>query len=205
MLNELMLENKDPIELDSANNVFVGPNNYFKIVIDDFDGTTVKAWHLEDSQGNKTENLAQGEGKHIDVLVSRANNTVGEFVDAMSYTLYDDLKAQVSELQAGLAKASSGEVESKKAAELQQTLSDKESALQQAQDNLTRAEDALSTAQDRVDQLQKRVSDLQTEAQASVGKVALWVPIVFAMIAVIAVIAVLALASMYVGLSRKIT
>ena len=45
--------------MDSANNVFVGPNGYFKIVIDDFDGTKVNAWHFEDAEGNKSVNLAK--------------------------------------------------------------------------------------------------------------------------------------------------
>ena len=43
-----MIANKEAIVLDGgANNVFVGPDNQFKIVIDEFDGTTVKAWHVE--------------------------------------------------------------------------------------------------------------------------------------------------------------
>ena len=29
-----MLENKDEIELDKTNNVFVGPHEYFKVVLD---------------------------------------------------------------------------------------------------------------------------------------------------------------------------
>jgi len=53
-----MLVNAQPIEFDSANNVFVGPNKYFRIVIDSFDGKTIKAWHFEDPKGNKTGNLA---------------------------------------------------------------------------------------------------------------------------------------------------
>lgn len=77
-----MLENKDAIVLDGANNVFVGPNGYFKIVIDDFDGKVIKAWHVEDAKGNRTENLAQWSGgKNIDLLLGVANPTVRQFVD----------------------------------------------------------------------------------------------------------------------------
>lgn len=66
--------------LDSANNVFVGPNGYFKVVIDDFDGTTIKAWHFEDADGNKSVNLAPlSTGGHIDLLANIACSTVGSF------------------------------------------------------------------------------------------------------------------------------
>ena len=47
-----MLENKDEIELGKTSNVFAGPQDYYKVVIDDFDGKTIKAWHLEDKDGN---------------------------------------------------------------------------------------------------------------------------------------------------------
>ena len=47
-----MIANKEPIVLDGgANNVFVGPNKHFSIVIDEFDGKIVKAWHIENSKG----------------------------------------------------------------------------------------------------------------------------------------------------------
>ena len=50
-----------------ANNVFVGPNKHFSIVIDEFDGKIVKAWHIENSKGRKSPNLAtRSGGKHID-------------------------------------------------------------------------------------------------------------------------------------------
>ena len=66
--------------MDSANNVFVGPNGYFKIVIDYFDGTKVNAWHFEDAEGNKSVNLAKlSTGGHIDLLANIACATVGSF------------------------------------------------------------------------------------------------------------------------------
>jgi len=106
-----MLENKEAIILDSANNVFVGPNEFFKIVVDEFDGKAVKAWHFEDALGNKTDNLAVGEGTHIDVLVNAACRSVWHFADRISTALVTEqqrtiaeLKAMVAELQAQLKK-----------------------------------------------------------------------------------------------------
>ena len=48
--------------------MFVGPNKHFSIVIDEFDGKIVKAWHIENSKGEKSPNLAtRAGGKHIDL------------------------------------------------------------------------------------------------------------------------------------------
>lgn len=81
MFIEGMLENDKQIVLDAANNVFVGPNGYFKIVIDKFDGKTIQAWHVEDAQGNSTGNLARRSGgKHIDLLVNKDCRTVSHFL-----------------------------------------------------------------------------------------------------------------------------
>lgn len=105
-----MVANRDPIELDSANNVFVGPNGYFKIVIDSFDGKNVKAWHFEDPQGNKTRNLAgSSKGRNIDLLVSTNNNrTVAQFVSRMANRFYREneaAQARIAILEGELAKA----------------------------------------------------------------------------------------------------
>lgn len=88
-----MLENNDEIILDGdANNVFVGPNGYFKIVIDDFDGETVKAWHLEDADGNRSPNLAtRSQGQHIDLVLGTANRTTGSFFSSKYPALYREL------------------------------------------------------------------------------------------------------------------
>jgi hypothetical protein len=102
-----MAENKEAIVLDSTDNVFVGPNEYFKIVIDEFDGESVQAWHIEDSMGNSTMNLARGEGKHIDALVNKDCRTVWHFgsrvapsIIAEEQAKVEELKAQVEELKA---------------------------------------------------------------------------------------------------------
>lgn len=95
----MMIENADEIILDSTNNVFVGPNGYFKIVIDQFDGTMVKAWHVEDSKGNKTANLAdRAQGKHIDVMVNGGNRTVAHFVDRYQADIIKYQQTQIQKL-----------------------------------------------------------------------------------------------------------
>ena len=42
-----MLENAEKIVLDAKNNKYTGPEGQFTIVIDDFDGKAVQAWHIE--------------------------------------------------------------------------------------------------------------------------------------------------------------
>ena len=45
--------------------MFVGPNKHFSIVIDEFDGKIVKAWHIENSKGEKSPNLATRSTAHF--------------------------------------------------------------------------------------------------------------------------------------------
>lgn len=78
-LNELILDNKEPIVLDQDNPVFSGPNGYFKVVIDDFDGEAINAWHIEDRTGRKTPNLAEYARKNVDVMVG-VNGTTENFL-----------------------------------------------------------------------------------------------------------------------------
>lgn len=109
-----MLENDQEIILDSTNNVFVGPDKYFKIVIDEFDGTTVKAWHVEDAKGNKTGNLAErSKGKHIDVLINNSNRSVSHFSGRISGQLLSEQEAKIKELQAKVQNAPKEVKESK--------------------------------------------------------------------------------------------
>jgi hypothetical protein len=79
MLNEFILDNEKPIVLDEKNNVFIGPQGYFKIVVDDFDGEKINAWHLEDSQGTKTPNLAEYPRNNLDVMAG-VNGTTETFL-----------------------------------------------------------------------------------------------------------------------------
>ncbi|QGP94014.1 hypothetical protein MGLY_34390 [Neomoorella glycerini] len=95
-----MLENDQEIILDSTNNVFVGPDGYFKVVIDEFDGQTVKAWHVEDANGNRTPNLAErAKGKHIDVLINADNRTVWHFGNRIATTLIKELETAITNLE----------------------------------------------------------------------------------------------------------
>ena len=86
-LNELILDNKDPIILDEDNPVFNGPEGHFQIVIDDFDGEAVNAWHIETTRKNKkgkmvtkkTPNLAEYSRNNVDVMVGD-NGTTESFL-----------------------------------------------------------------------------------------------------------------------------
>ncbi len=76
--------------------MFAGPENYFRIVIDDFDGKTVNAWHFEDADGNKSPNLASfAKGHNIDLLANLENKTISPFALRQSLNmLYTDLEEQ---------------------------------------------------------------------------------------------------------------
>ena len=86
-----MIANKEPIVLDGgANNVFVGPQGQFKIVIDEFDGTTVKAWHVETAKA-KTANLAtRAGGKNIDLVIGKACRSTVHFISRWYGAMYDE-------------------------------------------------------------------------------------------------------------------
>src|SRR5512136_3131087 len=77
MLNEMILDNPEPIILDEKNNTYTGPNEYFKIVVDDFDGEKINAWHIEDRTGMKTPNLAEYPRNNLDVMVGVNGTTEG--------------------------------------------------------------------------------------------------------------------------------
>jgi len=76
-LNEVLLDNPDPIILDKDNPVYEGPKRrdgtpLFRIVIDHFDGEMIHAWHVETNykgKVRKTDNLAFRPRNNIDVLV----------------------------------------------------------------------------------------------------------------------------------------
>ncbi len=79
MLNEFIMDNPEPIVLDAKNPTYTGPDGYFKIVIDDFDGEKIQAWHMEDKTGWKTPNLAELPRNNIDVMVG-VNGTTEHFL-----------------------------------------------------------------------------------------------------------------------------
>ncbi len=84
-LNEVLLDNPEPIILDMKNPVYDGPRRedgtpLFRIVIDDFDGEMLHAWHMETDDGDgieKTENLAFRPRNNLDVLVGVTGTTEG--------------------------------------------------------------------------------------------------------------------------------
>ncbi len=89
-----MLENKDEIELDNSSNVFAGPQNYYKVMIDDFDGKTINAWHIEDKDGNKTANLAgRSQGLHIDAVVGDKCRSTAHFFSRVNSALLREATA----------------------------------------------------------------------------------------------------------------
>lgn len=98
-----MLENKETITLDSTDNVFVGPDEFFKIVIEDFDGETINSWYVEDSEGNRTENLAERSGgQHIDLLLGENVRTVSHFIGRIQGDLDAEMRQRLEELEAML-------------------------------------------------------------------------------------------------------
>ncbi len=81
-LNEVLFTNNEPIVLDNDHRVYEGPEGYFKIVIDDFDGEAVNAWHIETvykGETHKTSNMAEFKRNNIDVMVG-VNGTTESFL-----------------------------------------------------------------------------------------------------------------------------
>lgn len=90
--HEVMLENDKEIVLDGgANKVFVGPDKYFSIVIDDFDGKVVNAWHIESSKGDKSPNLStRAGGKNIDLVVNKDCRSTVHFMSRYYNDMYEE-------------------------------------------------------------------------------------------------------------------
>jgi len=84
-VNEVLLDNPEPIILDKNNPVYDGPKGedgkpLFRIVVDDFDGEMIHAWHVESGEGEelvKTDNLAFRPRKNLDVLLGTNGTTEG--------------------------------------------------------------------------------------------------------------------------------
>ncbi len=84
-LNEVLLDNPDPIILDKDHPVYEGPKRkdgtpLFRIVIDHFDGELIHAWHVETTvkdKVNKTDNLAFRPRNNVDVLVGVTGTNEG--------------------------------------------------------------------------------------------------------------------------------
>jgi hypothetical protein len=86
-LNELLLANGEAIVLDREHPVYEGPgradgNPMFRLVVDDFDGEMIHAWHIETMVKDrvfKTQNLAFNPRDNLDVLIG-VNGTIEGFL-----------------------------------------------------------------------------------------------------------------------------
>ncbi|WP_461208614.1 hypothetical protein [Desulfocurvus sp. DL9XJH121] len=86
-LNEVLLDNPEPIVLDREHPVYDGPRNkqgepLFRLVLDSFDGEMIHAWHIETTYKDKvqaTDNLAFRPRNNMDVLVG-VNGTIEGFL-----------------------------------------------------------------------------------------------------------------------------
>jgi len=84
-VNELLLDNPEPIILDKDNPVYEGPKRengrpLFRIVGDDVDGEMIHAWHIEADEGDEvisTDNLAFRPRTNLDVLLGVNGTTEG--------------------------------------------------------------------------------------------------------------------------------
>ena len=84
-VNEVLLDNPEPIILDQNNLTYEGPRGedgkpLFRIVVDDFDGEMIHGWHIESGEGEervKTDNLAFRPRTNLDVLVGVNGTTEG--------------------------------------------------------------------------------------------------------------------------------
>lgn len=85
MMSGLGMENADEIILDAKNNTYDGPRALFKIVVDEFDGTTISSWHVEDKYGEKSRNLGSAKCKTLDAVVGKVGAFLGGRVSVHIY------------------------------------------------------------------------------------------------------------------------
>lgn len=79
----LAMENAEPVIFDAKDSMYDGPRGLFTIVVDEFDGQTISAWHIEDRYGEKSRNLGNAECKSLDAIVGRVglftyNDAIGQ-------------------------------------------------------------------------------------------------------------------------------
>ena len=55
----------------------LGPEGYFKIVMDEWKDGRVAAWHVEDAQGNKSVVFRNDQAENIDLLLGKGRAIVG--------------------------------------------------------------------------------------------------------------------------------
>lgn len=81
MMAGLVIENAEPIVLDSKNNMTEGPRGLFNIVVDEFDGDSIPAWHIEDKYGEISRKLGGSDCTSLDAIVGRVG--IFTFQDAI--------------------------------------------------------------------------------------------------------------------------
>ncbi len=87
MVGGLSIENAETIIMDIKNNTYDGPEGVFKIIVDEFDGKTISAWHIEDKYGEKSRNLGSVKCKSLDTIVGH----VGLYVRGKAKSKLHDL------------------------------------------------------------------------------------------------------------------
>jgi hypothetical protein len=70
----IMWVNKEAIDLPPGGSA-TGPEDYFKIVVDEVKGADVTAWHVEDQQGNRSVNLGGPGVANIDLVLGQGRIT----------------------------------------------------------------------------------------------------------------------------------
>ena len=80
MMSGLGMENAEEIIFDAKNNTYDGPRSLFKIVVDEFDGTTISSWHVEDKYGEKSRNLGSAKCKTLDAVAGKVGAVFGKRV-----------------------------------------------------------------------------------------------------------------------------
>jgi hypothetical protein len=73
-----MLVNKDEIRIAPGASID-GPEKYFKIVVTDISDVDVRAWHIEDRDGNRSVNLGGSGITNIDLVLGRGR-VAGELI-----------------------------------------------------------------------------------------------------------------------------
>lgn len=73
MMAGLAIENAEPVILNSEKNYFEGPNGLFRIIVDQFDGSNITAWHIEDKYKETSRDLGSSDCKSLDVIVGRVS------------------------------------------------------------------------------------------------------------------------------------
>lgn len=92
-----MIVNKKPIVLSKESNTAVGPEGYFKVVLDRLENGKVLKWHVEDKGGNRSVALGGKDKTNIDLILGKGRAVAGllNYVGRETLeTMYDYLSEQ---------------------------------------------------------------------------------------------------------------